>query len=218
MLVNGVEEGEILSYTHSVEDGRFRLTLETHPIEKAYLVVSAWGFERKVLPVDSLRLDQELIIYCVPKSFRLDEVIIKDKNPVKQTTDTVSFHVAAYIDSTERTLEDIVDKLPGADVDDEGNISFGGKQINRILVEGDDLSGHDYKIVSQNMPAKTVRKVEFIYDYTENSLLAGFDIPEALIMNVQLDSASIKAPSGNIDIGKGNAKSSAFNTRMVFFS
>ncbi|MEL6733400.1 MAG: carboxypeptidase-like regulatory domain-containing protein [Bacteroidota bacterium] len=218
MLVNESAGEEILSYTYAADDGSFRLKLEKYPPHNALLVVSAWGFERKVLPVDSLHMDQELVIYCVPKSFRLDEVLIKERNPVKQTTDTVSFHVAAYIDSTERNLEDIVEKLPGADVDGEGNISFGGKKINRILIEGDDLSGQDYKIVSQNMPAKTVRKVEFIYDYTENSLLAGFDIPEALIMNVQLDSASIQAPTGNVDLGKGNAKSSALNTRMVFFS
>jgi len=217
-VVKPVPNMEVLGYTQSNEKGAFQLELSP-PVDKdLILVITAWGFEKQLIAIDSLPSLEGILILCPPKSFNMEEVLIEETIPVVQSVDTVSFNVSAYLDSTERNLEDIVKKLPGAEVTDAGRISFGGKEINRILVEGDDVSGSDYTIVSKNVSATSVRKVEFIYDYVDNELLAGFDMPEALIMNVTLDSLSRRIPSGNANLGVGNTDSHEAGVNLTFFS
>lgn len=176
------------------------------PLNSLLLSIESLGYEQFLVGLDTLDLTKVNHFFLTPAIYLLDEVMIEDMPSVRQSVDTIAFDPRAYMDSSERTLEDILKKLPGVDVSEEGKISIGNKEIRQILLDGDDLSGSDYRVISQNLPIELVKRLEFVSNYVENTLLAGFDVPEALVLNVQLHEEKARKPSLNFDLGLGTAQ------------
>ncbi|MEO0471733.1 MAG: hypothetical protein AAF206_19050 [Bacteroidota bacterium] len=218
-IVSLIEGERILAFaTADAGNGRFQLkplTIDNPTICR--LQVSALGYQKRLLPLDSLRNLGQLEIELLSSSFSVKEVVIAESRPSRQSLDTVSFDPKHYIDSTETTLEEVLGKLPGVEIDENGEIEFVGQKVARILLEGDDLSGRDYQLVSQNLPADLVNRVQFVSNYVENQLLRGFDVPESLVINIQMDQEKIRKPRANIEMGIGTAASNRLHfTGMVF--
>jgi hypothetical protein len=175
----------------------------------------AYGYRRVSLALDSLGDLQQLRLALNQTDYQLKEVVIEESQPVWESTDTISFDLWQYADSTEATLEDLLKKLPGVQVSKDGKIKFAGTPVERLLLEGDDLSGKDYGIVSQSVPATMVERVQFVSNYVENQLLRGFDVPESLVVNIVLDSNEVKKPSGGLERGAGNADAYRASVRLL---
>ena len=135
------------AYTITEEDGVFSLKLQ--PQKKYKIQVSALGLQT----INDLLETQEGDIkkeYVLRSEILLDEVVVK--MPVVVRGDTLIYDADSFKNGSERKLEDIIDKLPGVEINDNGQIEVEGKVVNKLMVNGKDFFEGDTKIATKNIP------------------------------------------------------------------
>lgn len=140
----------------------------------------------------------------------LQEVIVKS-SPVYNKDDTTTYRVKAFVDGTEKTLEDVAKKMPGLVVNDDGSMTFKGKRLSRILIEGEDLLSNKTKLLSKNFPADLLENIQLIDNYNDNQILKGFYQGDQTIMNLKLNKRKLKVAFGEIGLSGGASKRKDFN-------
>ena len=151
----------------------------------------------------------------------LQPVVVTGKSrPIQIKNDTTTYKVKAFSDGTEQKLIDILEKLPGIEVNKKsGEIKFKGKPIETILLEGDNLFGANYTLATKNINAGIVTEVQAIENYSENYVLKGLEQEEKVALNIKVAKTKMNIP-GNTEIGlgiQGNTPetSSDINTNMI---
>lgn len=106
----------------------------------------------------------------------LNEVIISgEKVPIRVKGDTLEYNAGSYKVKPDAMVEDLLRKLPGVQVDKEGNIKSMGKDVKKVLVDGKEFFGDDPKIATKNLPANAVDKVQAFDKRSDGSLFSGID-------------------------------------------
>lgn len=165
-----VTDTSVISYKLSDYKGEFKLT--GLPLNvRSRLLVSYSGYaplrmdvllteEASVLQLDSV------VLHADPEA--LEEVIFTmERPPVLVKNDTIEFNANSFKTLPTALVEDLLKKLPGVDVDGEGNITVNGKRVNRILVDGKTFFGDDPKMASRNLPANLIDKIQVTDDKEE---------------------------------------------------
>ena len=128
--------------------------------------------------------DIEKDYYILRADILLDEVVVK--MPVLIKGDTLIYDADSFKNGSERKLEDIIDKLPGVEINDNGQIEVEGKVVNKLMVNGKDfLKGT--KIATKNIPQ--VRSIRFkpLCNYGDVGQLRGFEINQNNVaINIKL--------------------------------
>lgn len=89
--------------------------------------------------------------------------------------DTVEYNADSYKVQQSAVVEDLLKKMPGAEVDSEGKITINGKEITKILVDGKEFFSSDPKMASKNLPASMVDKLQVLDRKSDMSQMTGFD-------------------------------------------
>lgn len=151
------------------------------------------GFTKvvKAYKLDSLKKEHVLpIIKMAEASNNLQDVIITAVVPVKVKEDTTEFNALAYPVREGDAVEEIIKKLPGVEVDKDGNVTSQGKAITKIRVNGKDFFGTDVATAIQNLPADIIKNLQLIDDYGDQANLTGIKDgePEKILnINIQED-------------------------------
>jgi hypothetical protein len=145
----------------------------------------------------SKKLMKEIVIRAPELSFKI-------------AGDTISYQAEKYMSSEVNKLEDLLKKMEGFHVDDNGRISFNGKEVSKILIEGDDLTGSKYKVLSKNIGADLVSTVHVINNFNDNRLLKQVENDNNVGINLTIKADKKNKLNGNLDLhygsaGKGNA-------------
>ncbi|RYY62906.1 MAG: TonB-dependent receptor [Chitinophagaceae bacterium] len=107
-------------------------------------------------------------ISLVADATSLDEVlVVAERPPVVVRRDTIEFNAASFKTLPNALVEDLLKKLPGVQVDRDGNIMVNGKPVNRIQVDGKTFFGDDPKMATRNLPANVIDKVQVTDDKDE---------------------------------------------------
>ncbi|MGN6638827.1 MAG: carboxypeptidase regulatory-like domain-containing protein, partial [Mucilaginibacter sp.] len=112
------------------------------------------------------------------ESNMLKGVTIVGVNPVVLKEDTVEYQASAYKVRENAPVEDLVKKLPGVDVDVNGNITTQGKQVTKVRINGKDFMGGDVQSATKNLPADVVENIQMIDDYGDQANLTGIKTGE----------------------------------------
>ncbi|MEO8171825.1 MAG: outer membrane beta-barrel protein [Sediminibacterium sp.] len=138
-------------------------------------------------------------------SKQLDEVIVmSERPPVVIKKDTIEFNASAFKTLPTALLEDLLKKLPGIAVDENGDISVNGQKVNRILVDGKRFFGDDPKMATRNLPSNLVDKVQVMDDKDEIALNNDGDLSRiGKVVNVTLKKGIKKALFGKLYAGGG---------------
>lgn len=171
------------------------------------LQVTSIGYDgiRRRMALDSANNAVSLKpIILKQSSTMLNGVTIKDVVPVKIKEDTIDFNTAAYPVRSEAMVEDVVKKLPGADVDANGNVTFQGKTVSKVRVNGKDFFGGDVRTATQNLPANAVSSIQMINDYGDQANLTGIKSGEPeTVMNILIKPGMAKSYFGQLTAGDG---------------
>ncbi len=194
----------IITYTYSDDNGNYRL--ETKKVGKYNLVFSSLGYEAKTIPLFLKKEQKELKIdiVLVEKATNLDEVIIQAELPMSVKKDTISYKTKYYVKGTEQTVEELLKTIPGVNINTDGTIKIGNQEIEKLMVDGDDLFERGYKILSKNMPAYPIEEVEVLKNYSNNRLLKGVEESNKVALNLKLNEKSKRIWFGNIETSIGN--------------
>lgn len=101
--------------------------------------------------------------------------VVEEMVPVIINGDTVEFNADAFKTQPEDNVKDLLEKLPGVEVDKDGKVTAQGEEVKKVLVDGKDFFGDDTKIATENLPADMVKKVQVYDDHSELSKITGID-------------------------------------------
>ncbi|MDR1783704.1 MAG: carboxypeptidase-like regulatory domain-containing protein [Dysgonamonadaceae bacterium] len=158
---------KILAYTSSNNEGIYSLKISSE-MNGREIVFKRLGYSERIIALNSVSFPLNVVLE--ESNVLLDEVTVTPEI-IRVRGDTTEYFLSSFIDGTEKVMEDVLKKLPGIDVDDEGTIKFKGDVIKKIMVDGVDLFDVNYKIASKNVPANFVASVQAIEHYHENRLL-----------------------------------------------
>jgi len=146
----------------------------------------------------------------------LPGIVIRRSKPMAKTSgDTLKFDMKRYLKPEAFRLEDLVKNIPGFRVDDNGRIYFNGKEISRIMIDGDDLAGEQYKLLSRNLKALMVDSLQVIQRHEKNRLMLTFGNPDAIALNLLIKKSWIGKTSGNLMIGRGIGQRGEADAELV---
>ncbi len=192
-------------FTPARADGSFFFKLVTTP--RITLTISANGFVTLVRHY-KLKSDSTIVslgvIQLGAQFNTLNPVTVVAANPVMIKEDTVTYNVNAFKVRQNAPLEDALKKMPGVDVDINGNVTAQGKQVTKVRVNGKDFFGGDVKTATRNLPADIVENVQMIDDYGDQANLTGVKTGEPdKIMNITIRPDRNHGYTGQVTAGDG---------------
>src|SRR5699024_5351610 len=107
---------------------------------------------------------QQVDFIIKEQALNLKEVTVNGAK-IRQNKDTLDFLVGAYTDQNDRVIGDVIKKMPGIEVDEEGKISFNGREISKFYVENMDLLHGKYGLATNNISAKAVSIVQVLENH-----------------------------------------------------
>ena len=174
VFVERPADSTLVTYTITDKEGNFELSGSDNS-ETLRLVASYAGYVPFNQPV---KLSQERInLGVLQMEFAtnlLGEVtVVADRAPVTVKTDTLEFNAASFNTRQDANLEEVMKKLPGVEVDAQGNITVNGKPVSRILVNGKEFFGNDPKIATKNLPKEIIDKIQVVDTKTKEEEFTG---------------------------------------------
>lgn len=184
--------------------GRFALTLSQPG--NYYLSLSAVGYATTTHPFVFKGRDLNLgTIAISAEAITLDEATIT-ATPPKMTVseDTVIYHAAAYRVPDGSAVEALIEQLPGAEIDDDGNITINGQVVKKIRIDGKDFTLGGTKAAMKNLPAAMIEKVKAYTEKSDMAKLTGIDDgEEETVLDFGIRPNMRKGLNSNTDVGYG---------------
>lgn len=138
----------------------------------------------------------------------LDEVELTYEMPVTVKGDTLIYNADSFKNGSERKLEDVLKKLPGVEINEDGQIEVEGKVVNKVMVEGKDFFDGDTKLATKNIPSNAVDKVQVLRNYAEVGQLSGVqNNQDNVAINIKLKEGKSNFWFGDVTAGVGTAPS-----------
>ncbi len=125
--------------------------------------------------------------------------------PVIVKKDTVEYATAAYKTTENDTLEDLLKKLPGVEVDDDGNLTSNGEEITKITINGKSFFLDDPTMATKNLSAKIIEKVKIVEKKSDQAIFSGIDDGEReTVIDLVIKPGMLECWSGNLQGGGGH--------------
>lgn len=195
------ETQKLDSYGITNSDGRYKLSLEKSTNYK--IQVSYIGM--KTAQEDVKTIDSDIIKnFTLQYDNTLDEVELVYEMPVTIKGDTIVYNADSFKTGTERKLEDILEKLPGVEINDDGQIEVEGKVVAKVMVDGKDFFDGDSKLATKNIPSNAVDKVQVLKNFTEVGQLSSVtNNQDNVAINIKLKEGKENFWFGNVTAGGG---------------
>ncbi|EMY80632.1 hypothetical protein pgond44_10814 [Psychroflexus gondwanensis ACAM 44] len=202
VLLQPVESSRILAYTATQQDGNYQLNV--NKIGELKVVFVSLGYSKKEIIIN-LNGQESIEVNAVlfEEEMLLENVNIEGERPISIKKDTIIFDADSFRRGSEVVVEDLLKNLPGVQVDGDGTIKVGDREIERLMVDGDDLFEKGYKVLSKNMTSDAVDKIEIYDKYSSNKLLKGIEESDRVAMNIKLKDDYNQQWFGNADVGIG---------------
>jgi hypothetical protein len=207
ITVFNASDTSIITYRLSNEKGEFRIP--SLPFNRSLrFIVTYSGYEayRKTFSLTELQPELQFgKIHLKATSSQLDEVVVMaERPPVTIKNDTIEFNANSFKTLPNALVEDLLKKLPGVQVDKDGNITVNGKPVNRMLVDGKNFFGSDPKMATRNLPANIIDKVQ-VTDDKEELLRSGDNNLNNVgkVVNITLKKGLKKGIFGKVYAGAG---------------
>ena len=207
------------AYAITNEAGKFILNLKANT---AYTIKASYiGFQSYEKSVTTTASNMNFPI-TLKEGTQLKNVEVVYEMPVTISGDTIIYNSDSFTNGTERKLEDVLKKLPGVEVNKDGEIEIEGKRVQKVMIEGKDFFDGDTKLATKNIPADALDKIQILRNYNEVSNLKGLDNNEENIaINIKLKEGKKNFWFGDITAGIGvghEEERYIINPKLFFYS
>lgn len=197
VIVKGAD-GKIKKFTSSKTDGSFEMELPS--VEGSRLEVSMMGFSKQSIPLDSVSLP--LTVYLEQGTTLLKEVTVK-ADRIREQGDTITYSVGSFAQAQDRSIGDVLKRMPGINVESTGKIQYQGEDINKFYIEGSDLLGGKYGIATNGISHEDVGTVEVMENHQPMQVLSGISFSDKAAINLKLKNKAKATWSFHGDAGGG---------------
>lgn len=212
VIVSDTLNGKILAYCITNERGIYNLQFTTSQ-KSLFIQVKAMGyaFEAKSIPNKSA----EYNFILVPKPTELPNVVVRPE-PITKKGDTLNYLVSAFADTKDRSIADVLAKMPGIEITGDGRVLYQGKAIQKYYIEGMDLLEGKYNLANQNLPHLSVSAVQILENHQPIRILDSLVPTDRASLNIKLKSNISTTGSGRAGVGATPFLWDAGITPMVF--
>jgi len=215
VLAKPIDSTAKITFAFTDEKGRFKLNLQANKTYK--VTISYLGFQSVKFKIN-LKNSASKNIKLIPAINQLNEIDLTQNLPVSVKQDTILYNTNAFTTGKERKLKQILKKLPGVEVDKNGNVTVLGKKVNKLLVDGKTFFDGSTKLGVENIPADAVDKVEVLKNYNEVSFLKGLSDSDRTAMNIKLKKGKKQFTFGDIETGSGTDKHYLVHPNVFYYS
>ena len=211
------QETKVLeSFGITNEQGKFKLTLEknsTYKVQVSYIEMKPF---EEIITTKEGNISKD---FTLELDTNLDEVELVYEMPVTIKGDTLVYNADSFKTGTEKKLEDVLKKLPGVEINDDGQVEVEGKEVSKIMVEGKDFFDGDTKLATQNIPANALDKIQVLKNYDEVSQLGGVRGNEDNIaINIKLKEGKKNFWFGEVTVGLGPDERYLVHPKLFYYS
>lgn len=205
VLLLSPKDSALVTYTLTNKDGEYQFkNVERQPllIKATYMGYLPIQKELVLPETGDLEVDD---IQLMPILQELYEVVVKAaKAPLMMRGDTLEYDASKFKVPPGATLEELLRKLPGIQIDKDGNIVAQGEQVQKVTVDGRRFFGGNTKMATQNLNAESVSKLQLYDDKSEQSKLTGVeDGVKEKTLNVELKEEAKKGGFGKLSAALG---------------
>lgn len=211
VIVKDSTNQNIVKYTTSDLDGKYRIALNNagyYYVEFKALSYKPYAEFIKIADTDVIKN-----MVLLNQVTELNEVIVQADRPIVVKKDTIIFRASAFTKGNETVVEELLKQIPGLTVSADGTIKVGNQEISKVMVEGDDFFDKGYKLLTKNLNADVVDKVELYQKYSNNKLLKDIEDSNKVALNLILKEDRKIDWFGNLSIMHDITGESRYETR-----
>ena len=197
VIVKGAD-GKIKKYATSKGDGGFAMSLPS--VAGCRLEVSMMSFAKQSIPLDSVSFP--ITVQLEPGTTLLKEVTVK-ADRIHEQGDTITYNVGSFAQQQDRSIGDVLKRMPGINVEQSGKIQYQGEDINKFYIEGSDLLGGKYGIATNGISHEDVGAVEVMENHQPMQVLSGISFSDKAAINLKLKNKAKATWSFHGDAGGG---------------
>ncbi len=197
VIIKGAD-GKIKKYATSKKDGSFAIAIPS--VAGCRLEVSMMSFAKKSLPLDSVSFP--VSVELEPGATLLKEVSVK-ADIIREQGDTITYNVGSFAQKQDRSIGDVLKRMPGIDVEKSGTIKYQGEDIHKFYIEGSDLLGGKYGIATNGISHQDVGAVEVMENHQPMQVLSGISFSDKAAINLKLKNKAKATWTFHGDAGGG---------------
>ena len=187
----------ILAYGISNSKGEYKVTFNS---SESNLDLKIKAFNQRPVTQSIKNEDQKINFSMDSQATEIQEVRLKTKLITKKG-DTISYDLKSFENKNDRTLADVLKKIPGIEVNKDGTVLYQGEPINKFYVNGKDLMEGGYGTVNNSLPKDAVSKVEVLENHQPVSILRDKVPSEQAALNIKLKKSVTMTGRGEIGAG-----------------
>ena len=191
-------------YTFTDDKGVFRF--ETVPASPFSIIIRHMGYwpRAKYVPVNKTEKTIDVGYFVMAQDAKLLSEVVVEAPAIVVKEDTIEYNASSFKVKEGAVVEDLIKKMPGIQVDKDGNVTAQGKAVTRVKVNGKDFFGGDVKTATKELPANIVDKIQIIDDYGDQATVSGIkDGDPDKVMNIQIKKDKNKGFFGRVTGGYG---------------
>ena len=187
----------IVSYAGTDNEGRYSLSV-TAEADSLDVATSSLFFEKQTKRIANRSQTVDFVLREEVQELKGVNVLARS---IEQKGDTLEYIVGSFVQKQDKSIEDVLKRMPGIEVADDGKITYQGLPIQKFYVEGMDLMGSSYAAVSKNLPHQSVSSVEVYENHQPIKMLEDRVDSERASINIKL--AKDVALTGTAKVGLG---------------
>ena len=193
------DSGFVVAFARAGQDGHFSLTIPQGKEAKSVEFLMM-GFAKVAIPLKDYKNGQT--IKMQEQAIALKEVKVTPQR-IREQGDTLTYSVAGFMQKQDRSIADVIAKMPGLEVLPSGTIRYQGKAINKFYIEGMDLLGGKYAMASENLSADKVKSVQVYENHQPVKALKDIKFSEQAALNLVLKDEAKNVWQGVVDVATG---------------
>ena len=196
-IIKGADN-KIKKFASTKANGSFAMSVPS--VSDCRLEVTMMGYAKQTIPLDSVTLP--ITVYLEPGTTELKEVVVK-ADRIREQGDTISYHVGSFAQQQDRSIGDVLRRMPGIDVAQNGKIQYQGEDINKFYIEGSDLLGGKYGIATNGINHEDVGAIEVMENHQPMQVLSGISFSDKAAINLKLKNKAKATWTFHGDAGGG---------------
>lgn len=194
--------GRVVAFKASNASGGFAITLPGTAVRDSLrLQVNHLGYAAIDLPLTAGRTRYDLVL--AEKPIDLSEVEVKSRPRIRSHGDTLAYDVGTFAKPEDRSIGDVLRRMPGMEVSESGQIAYNGRNISHFYIDGDDLLDDSYSIGTKTIPHAMVQKLEVLQNHQPLKVLKNKALSDRVAINLVIkDEAKLKL-TGQAKVGAG---------------
>ncbi len=197
VTIEDVSDESIIAFSITDSNGFYQVKIDAN-LSNLQIRVSNVYFKEQVIYFNN---KSQNIDFVLKEAVNVLEEVKVEIKPIEQKKDTINFNVKNFEGKGDRSLADVLKRMPGIEVEESGKIKYQGVPINKFYVEGKDLMSGGYSVLTNALPSEAVTKVQVLEEHQPIKILSDKVPSNRAAINIRLKKNTTLA--GNAELSTG---------------